>query len=185
MRARYAALRPLAERRRERLLHANVGFLVTFAATRAVTHAIKAGLGPFHDVAAKDGRHVHHMTFGILDLLAVGYAWMLGLGTGRGASSVVASRLTSTLYGVGAALTLDEFALWLNLEDDYWTQQGRESIDAVVIFASALGAAALAGPVGRRVVERTVRPTPARPLPGRLGRLIIRSPSRVLALARS
>ena len=35
------------------------------------------------------------------------------------------------LYGVGAALTLDEFALWLNLEDVYWSPQGRSSIDAV------------------------------------------------------
>jgi hypothetical protein len=43
---------------------------------------------------------------------------------------------------MAAALTLDEFALWLNLEDDYWTSQGRESIDAVVIFGSLLALAA-------------------------------------------
>jgi len=41
-------------------------------------------------------------------------------------------------YGMASALTLDEFALWLNLQDDYWTSQGRESIDAVVIFGSLL-----------------------------------------------
>ena len=46
--------------------------------------------------------------------------------------------MTSLVYGSGAALTLDEFALWLNLEDDYWTKQGRESIDAVVLFGSLL-----------------------------------------------
>jgi hypothetical protein len=39
---------------------------------------------------------------------------------------------------MASALTLDEFALWLNLQDDYWTKQGRESIDAVVIFGSLL-----------------------------------------------
>jgi hypothetical protein len=39
---------------------------------------------------------------------------------------------------MASALTLDEFALWLNLQDDYWTSQGRESIDAVAIFASLL-----------------------------------------------
>ena len=39
-------------------------------------------------------------------------------------------------FGVGAALTLDEFALWLHLEDNYWSKQGRTSIDAVVIAAT-------------------------------------------------
>jgi hypothetical protein len=46
-------------------------------------------------------------------------------------------------YGSGAALTLDEFALWLNLEDDYWTKQGPESIDAVVLFGSLLSLSVL------------------------------------------
>ena len=40
------------------------------------------------------------------------------------------SQLMALLYGVGAALTLDEFALWLRLEDVYWAREGRESIDA-------------------------------------------------------
>ncbi|MGI8559233.1 MAG: hypothetical protein ACR2ND_13185 [Solirubrobacteraceae bacterium] len=52
------------------------------------------------------------------------------------------------LYGAGFALTLDEFALWLNLEDDYWTDKGRESIDAVVVFGSLLGLSALGGRAG-------------------------------------
>lgn len=50
----------------------------------------------------------------------------------------------SFLYGVGAALTLDEFALWLNLEDVYWHRQGRASIDAVLLFGALL-AIGLAG----------------------------------------
>ena len=44
------------------------------------------------------------------------------------------------LYGAGAALTLDEFALWLNLEDVYWSQEGRASIDAVILFGALLSA---------------------------------------------
>ena len=51
--------------------------------------------------------------------------------------------MTSIAYGVGAALTLDEFALWLNLEDVYWSKQGRESIDAVVLFGSLLSLSVL------------------------------------------
>ncbi|HEY1866144.1 MAG TPA: hypothetical protein VGG55_03660 [Candidatus Acidoferrales bacterium] len=42
------------------------------------------------------------------------------------------------LYGAGAALTLDEFALWLNLEDVYWARQGRASIDAIILFGTLL-----------------------------------------------
>jgi hypothetical protein len=49
-----------------------------------------------------------------------------------------ASRLTASGYGVAAALTLDEFALWLDLHDDYWDKQGRKSIDAVAVFGGLL-----------------------------------------------
>ena len=48
--------------------------------------------------------------------------------------------MTATLYGVASALTLDEFALWFDLQDDYWTQAGRKSIDAVALFSSLLTA---------------------------------------------
>jgi hypothetical protein len=53
-------------------------------------------------------------------------------------TSLFISRLMAILYGVGAALTLDEFALWLNLANVYWSPQGRESIDAVVLFGGLL-----------------------------------------------
>ncbi len=68
-------------------------------------------------------------------MLAVGYLWLLKIGTN---DQRLASRLTSIVFGSGAALTLDGFALWLNLEDDYWTKQGRESIDAVTLFGALL-----------------------------------------------
>jgi hypothetical protein len=51
----------------------------------------------------------------------------------------------SFLYGVGAALTLDEFALWLNLEDVYWERQGRVSIDAVLLFGTLLAIVMIGG----------------------------------------
>src|SRR5215207_6206858 len=47
--------------------------------------------------------------------------------------------LVAVLFGVGTGLTLDEFALWLNLKDVYWSKQGRASIDAVVIAAAISG----------------------------------------------
>ena len=114
-------------------------FFVTFAAVRGITHAIRAERGPFKNITP-GGRHIHHMTFGITGLLTVGYLWLLEIGVSEERRS---SRITSAVYGSGAALTLDEFALWLNLADDYWTKQGRESIDAVVLFGSLLSLSVL------------------------------------------
>ncbi len=120
--------------RKERQLLSTASFALTFATVRLITHAIRAERGPFRNITP-GGRHIHHMTFGITGLLSVGYLWLLEIGVKEDRRS---SRITSLVYGAGAALTLDEFALWLNLQDDYWTKQGRESIDAVVIFGSLL-----------------------------------------------
>ena len=101
------------------------------------------------------------MTFGIIGLIGVGYAWLNEIGTGSGTGDR-ASRVTALLYGSGAALTLDEFALWLNLEDDYWTREGRESIDAVVVFGSLLAIAASGHGLTRefgRLTRRSVTET--------------------------
>jgi hypothetical protein len=122
-----------ARRHRERQLFAALSFYTTFELVRILTHAIRAGRGPFHNIEA-GGRHIHHMVWGILLLLIVGYGWLLQIGT----DSRWPGRMMATLYGVGAALTLDEFALWLNLEDVYWERQGRESIDAVILFGALL-----------------------------------------------
>ncbi len=127
------------DRRKERQLFSSGAFFVTFATVRGITHAIRAERGPFKNITP-GGRHIHHMTFGIIGLLTVGYLWLLEVGTNEHRQ---ASRITSLAYGSGAALTLDEFALWLNLADDYWTTEGRESIDAVVLFGSLLSLSVL------------------------------------------
>jgi len=145
--------------RRERLFLASLGFLVTFAVVRGITHLIRAGIGPIHNINS-GGLHIHHLVWGILLLLGVGYAWLIQAGTG----SSWFSSATAIAYGVAAALTLDEFALWFNLEDVYWTGTGRVSIDAVVIFASLLSAGIWGGPFLREVAEHLVRrPKPVRP----------------------
>ena len=127
------------DRRKERQLVSSSSFFVTFAAVRAITHAIRAERGPFKNITP-GGRHIHHMTFGILALLAVGYLWLLEVAINERRLS---SRVSAAVFGSGAALTLDEFALWLNLEDVYWAKQGRESIDAVVLFGSLLSISAV------------------------------------------
>ncbi|MDQ6759536.1 MAG: hypothetical protein M3Z32_06675 [Acidobacteriota bacterium] len=119
---------------RERLLLASIGFYVGFAGIRALTHAIRAGRGPFHNVAV-GGRHIHHLVWGILLLLLVGYCWLWQVSK----EDRFLGRLLSFAYGLGAALTLDEFALWLNLRDVYWEREGRASIDAILLFSALLG----------------------------------------------
>jgi hypothetical protein len=85
------------------------------------------------------GHHIHHLVWGILLLLITGYAELAEVGTGCTPASIFAGRLLALSYGAGAALTLDEFAIWLNLDPlAYWSREGRESIDAVVIFGALL-----------------------------------------------
>ena len=134
--------RQFAESRRERLFLASVGFFTAALVIRGLTLAIHHNVGPFHDVSMH-GRHIHHLVWGILLLLFVGYCWLLEIGTGRVPSPAWTGRLTSMLYGIAAALTLDEFALWLNLRDVYWQREGRESVEAMAVFAGSSASASL------------------------------------------
>jgi len=103
-----------------------------------MTHMIRAGRGPFHNVSA-GGKHIHHLVWGILILLGVGFGWLVEAGNGSDQSSIMASRAISLLYGARAALTLDEVALLLNLEDVYWAPEGRTSIDATIMGVMLAG----------------------------------------------
>lgn len=136
----------IPDRPRRRLFVASVSFLLTFGGVRAVVYAILHKIPPFHFIQV-GGRHIHHLVIGIIILLLVGYAWLCEVGSGSSEWSVLASRLISILYGVGAALTLDEFALWLNLRDVYWSPEGRTSIDAIILFGSLLAAGTWGAPL--------------------------------------
>ena len=141
-----------SDTRRERLFLSSVSFFTTFAATRAITHAIRDGVGPFRNLTV-GGRHFHHLVLGIAGLLGTGYLWLVEVETAERATGTddVLAKCTSVLYGGAAALTLDEFALWLDLEDVYWTKQGRASVDAVVLFGGVLSIGLWGGPFFRRL----------------------------------
>ena len=87
--------------------------------------------------------HVHHLVVGIIFILTSGWA---ALALDPGAPWV---EILGIFFGVGSALTLDEFALWLYLKDVYWMEEGRASIDAVIL-AFMLGTVVALGmtPVG-------------------------------------
>ena len=149
--------RQLGESRRERLFLGSLGFFVAVGVVRGLTLAIRYDIGPFHNVTMH-GRHIHHLVWGILLLLLVGYFWLSEIGTGAEGSWRWAGRATSMLFGVGAALTLDEFALWLNLQDVYWQRQGRESLEAMGLFGALLAMGLFGGPFFRGIGHEIARP---------------------------
>ena len=83
-------------------------------------------------VETKSGLHLHHLVWGICLMMGSGF---LDFAL---APSSPGSEILAGAFGVGAGLTLDEFALWVRLEDVYWSQEGRISLDAVVV-ATLLG----------------------------------------------
>jgi hypothetical protein len=110
-----------------------VSFLLTFGFIRTSAHMIKAQVKWWPGNVQVGGTHVHHLVWGILLLLICGYIGV-AIHPGDPWRDIIAVG-----FGIGTGLTLDEFALWLNLKDVYWTKEGRASIDAVVIAAALSG----------------------------------------------
>ncbi|MGH2961812.1 MAG: hypothetical protein ACRDL3_06430 [Solirubrobacterales bacterium] len=110
-----------------------VSFLVTFGFIRTSAHMIRAQVSWWPGNVQVGGTHVHHLVWGICTMLIVGYL-MIAVDPGSPWHEVFA-----VLFGIGTGLTLDEFALWLNLKDVYWSEKGRRSIDAVIVMATFAG----------------------------------------------
>lgn len=126
-----------------RARHVLLAFLVTFVAARLFVLVMAEGWLPSVHMSWGE-THVHHLSLGILLLAGVGAALLL-LRVGE-----EGLRLAAVLYGVGMALTFDEFGMWLHLDDVYWQ---RASFDAVVVIAAFLGIVA-AGPSLKRLRPR-------------------------------
>jgi hypothetical protein len=112
------------------LLFMLLAFGATFGITRFITHSIRAERFPWLGNVEAGDTHIHHLVWGIVLLLVAGVL------------AVVVQpplEVTAIVFGIGAALTLDEFALWLHLDDVYWSEKGRQSVDAVIVFAIVTG----------------------------------------------
>jgi len=145
----------IPDRPHRRLFLASVSFFLTFLAVRLLVASITHHIGPFGYVEM-GGRHIHHLVWGILLLLLSGYFTLAEAGTGDTPVSILASRLLALGYGIGAALTLDEFAIWLTLDPNaYWSREGRESIDAVILFGALLAIGTWGAPLFRRYEDKT------------------------------
>jgi len=110
-------------------------FLITFAFIRTSARLIRSPRVPWWpgSVTTGSGLHLHHLVWGIVLLLLSGFL-DFALNPGSPGNEVLAAA-----FGVGAGLTLDEFALWVYLRDVYWAEEGRASFDAVIVAATLAG----------------------------------------------
>ena len=137
-----------------------LAFVLPFSFIRTSAHMIRAQVSWWPgNVETKSGTHVHHLVWGILLLLSMGY---IGISTDLESPWF---EFVAIAFGIGMGLTMDEFALWLNLQDVYWTAKGRQSIDAVIVTTGAAGGRAgrvrvLGGRLGRRAGARRASTAP-------------------------
>ncbi len=110
------------------------GFILSFAFIRMSTRLMRSPKVPWWpgSVVSESGVHLHHLVFGIVTMMVAG---TLGFST-LGASPWI--EICAFAFGIGAGLTIDEFALWVYLDDVYWAEEGRSSIDATVIAAAGM-----------------------------------------------
>jgi hypothetical protein len=110
-----------------------IAFVCSFGFIRTSAHMIRAQVSWWPgNVETKGGTHIHHLVWGILLLLSMGY---VGIATDLGSPWI---ELVAVAFGIGMGLTMDEFALWLNLQDVYWQEKGRQSIDAVIVTTTLM-----------------------------------------------
>jgi hypothetical protein len=112
-----------------------VGFVLSFGFIRMSTRLMRSPKVPWWpgSVVSESGVHVHHLVFGIVTMMVAGTVGFTVLGDPPYAE------ICAFAFGVGAGLTIDEFALWVYLEDVYWAEEGRLSIDATVIAVAVMG----------------------------------------------
>ena len=112
-----------------------VGFLLSFAFIRMSTRLMRSPKVPWWpgSVVSDSGVHLHHLVFGIVTMMIAGSLGFLAYGNSPYAE------ICAFAFGIGAGLTIDEFALWVYLDDVYWAEEGRSSIDATVIAAAGMG----------------------------------------------
>jgi hypothetical protein len=111
-----------------------VGFILSFAFIRMSTRLQRSPRVSWWpgSIVSDSGVHLHHLVFGIVTMMIAGAGGFLAFGR------TPWTETSALLFGVGAGLTIDEFALWVYLDDVYWAQEGRKSIDATVIAAAGM-----------------------------------------------
>jgi hypothetical protein len=111
-----------------------VGFIGSFAFIRMssrIQRSPRVSWWP-GSIVSDSGVHLHHLVFGIVTMMIAGAGGFLAFGSSPW------TEICAFAFGIGAGLTIDEFALWVYLDDVYWAEEGRKSIDATVIAAAGM-----------------------------------------------
>jgi hypothetical protein len=111
-----------------------IGFVLSFAFIRMSTRLMRSPKVPWWpgSIVSDSGVHLHHLVFGIVTMMVAGAAGFASFGNSPW------TEICAFAFGIGAGLTIDEFALWVYLDDVYWAKEGRSSIDATVIAAALM-----------------------------------------------
>ena len=149
-----------ASPRENTLLHLLLSFSLTFGAARATTHAIRrwGTVGPLGHMRFGE-RHIHHLVPGIVLAFATGLASIVG-------DDEVFEQWLAIPFGAGAALTLDEAALLIELEDVYWSERGVVSVQVTLASMALLACAELVRRALTRGEDRVLAPPTLGPSPG-------------------
>ena len=115
-------------------------FVLTFAFIRFSVRMIRAQVSWWPGNITPGGLHIHHVVFGTVAMVVGGVA-----GLAVPVEPVGWRAVCAALFGIGTALVLDEFALILHLEDVYWAEEGRLSVDAVAVATGVSGILLLGG----------------------------------------
>ncbi|MFI1913137.1 hypothetical protein [Nocardia sp. NPDC020380] len=111
-----------------------LGFIVGFILIRISVRLIRKQVRWWPGNLRAGDVHIHHMVFGVILVLTSGVGFVTLYQSPVGVIAAVAA-----VFGVGAALVLDEFALIYYLRDVYWEEQGRTSVDAVFVAVAVTG----------------------------------------------
>lgn len=126
--------REIVDTGRLRLFCFFVAFIVAFLFIRFSVRMIRAQVRWWPGNVQPGGHHIHHVIFGLIFMCVGGVGGLAITDDGSAWAAVAAA-----VFGVGAALVLDEFALVLHLQDVYWTDQGRLSVEVVFITIALCG----------------------------------------------
>ena len=124
----------IAEHELQGLYLVLIGFILSFAFIRMSTRLMRSPKVPWWpgSIVSDSGVHLHHLVFGIVTMMVAGAAGFAAFGNSPW------TEICAFAFGIGAGLTIDEFALWVYLDDVYWAEEGRSSIDATVIAAALM-----------------------------------------------
>lgn len=124
----------IAEHELQGLYLVLIGFILSFAFIRMSTRLMRSPRVPWWpgSIVSDSGVHLHHLVFGIVTMMVAGAGGFAAFGNSPW------TEICAFAFGIGAGLTIDEFALWVYLDDVYWAEEGRSSIDATVIAAAAM-----------------------------------------------